>query len=100
MADHGSPIFTKLCNARQTAKRAPITDRIYNEAAEQLLAIFTQFEAAQLIKRTIKWTEQHGGGFVKSYKMKCVNMFDLAKVVAGDNSIEIVGRRPGEKKRG
>ena len=57
--------------------------------------IFTQKDAAQLIKRTISWTELHGGGFVKSYKMKCVNMFDLAKVVSSD--IEIIGRRPGEK---
>ena len=57
--------------------------------------IFTQNDAAQLIKRTIKWTEQHGGGFVKSFKMKCVNMLDLAKAISDD--IEIVGKRPGEK---
>ena len=44
--------------------------------------IFTQFEAAQLIKRTIKWTEQHGGGFVKSFRMKCVNMMDLAMTIS------------------
>ena len=30
-----------------------------------------------------------------SYKMKCVNMLDLAKVISDD--IEIVGKRPGEK---
>ena len=57
--------------------------------------IFTQNDAAQLIKRTIKWTEQHGGGFVKSFKMKSVNMLDLAKAISDD--IEIVGKRPGEK---
>jgi UDP-N-acetylglucosamine 4,6-dehydratase len=57
--------------------------------------IFTQFEAAQLIKRTIKWTEEHGGGFVKSYKMKCVNMLDLAMTIS--DKVEIVGKRPGEK---
>ena len=57
--------------------------------------IFTQFEAAQLIKRTIKWTEQHGGGFVKSFKMKCVNMWDLAMTIS--DKIEVVGKRPGEK---
>ena len=57
--------------------------------------IFTQFEAAQLIKRTIKWTEERGGGFVKSYKMKCVNMMDLAMTIS--DKIEIVGKRPGEK---
>ena len=60
--------------------------------------IFTQADAAQLIKRTIKWTEQHGGGFVKSFKMKCVNMFDLAMVVDNEEvGIDIVGKRPGEK---
>ena len=57
--------------------------------------VFTQFEAAQLIKRTIKWTEQHGGGFVKSFKMKCVNMMDLAMTIS--DKIEVVGKRPGEK---
>ena len=57
--------------------------------------IFTQFEAAQLIKRTIKWTEQHGGGFVKSFRMKCVNMMDLAMTIS--DKIEVVGKRPGEK---
>jgi len=51
--------------------------------------IFTQFEAAQLIKRTISWTREHGGGFIKSYKMKCVNMIS--------DKIEVVGKRPGEK---
>jgi len=57
--------------------------------------IFTQESAAQLIKRTIRWTELHGGGFVKSYMMKCVNMLDLAKVISDD--VEVVGKRPGEK---
>ncbi len=32
---------------------------------------------------------------VKSFKMKCVNMLDLAKAISDD--IEIVGKRPGEK---
>ena len=57
--------------------------------------IFTQFEAAQLIKRTIKWTEEYGGGFIKSFKMKCVNMWDLAMTIS--DKIEVVGKRPGEK---
>ena len=57
--------------------------------------IFTQKDAAQLIKRTINWTELRGGGFVKSYKMKCVNMLDLAKFISDD--VEIIGKRPGEK---
>ena len=57
--------------------------------------MFTQKDAAQLIKRTINWTELRGGGFVKSYKMKCVNMLDLAKFISDD--VEIIGKRPGEK---
>ena len=58
--------------------------------------IFTKEEAANLINRTIDFTRENGGGFVKSYKMKCVNMLDLAKVISDD--IEIVGKRPGEKR--
>ena len=57
--------------------------------------IFTKEDAASLINRTIDFTKENGGGFVKSYKMKCVNMLDLAKAISND--IEIVGKRPGEK---
>ena len=57
--------------------------------------IFTKEVAASLINRTIDFTKENGGGFVKSYKMKCVNMLDLAKVISDD--IEVVGKRPGEK---
>ena len=57
--------------------------------------MFTQTDAARLIHRTIKYTEKNGGGFISSYKMKCVNMLDLAKVISED--VVIVGKRPGEK---
>ena len=57
--------------------------------------IFTQKDAADLIERTIHFTIENGGGFINSYKMKSVNMLDLAKVISDD--IEIVGKRPGEK---
>ena len=57
--------------------------------------IFTKEDAASLINRTIDFTKENSGGFVKSYKMKCVNMLDLAKAISND--IEIVGKRPGEK---
>ena len=57
--------------------------------------MFTQDDAANLIYRTVEYTSRKGGGFVCSYKMKYVNMLDLAKFVSED--IEIVGRRPGEK---
>ena len=76
-------------NLKQEGKPLKLTDPDMNRL------IFTQRDAAQLIKRTISWTERHGGGFVKSYMMKCVNMLDLAKVISDD--IEIVGKRPGEK---
>jgi|TARA_R110000851_G_scaffold212170_1_gene364834 FlaA1/EpsC-like NDP-sugar epimerase len=76
-------------NLKQEGKPLKLTDPDMNRL------IFTQQDAAQLIKRTISWTEQHGGGFIKSYMMKCVNMLDLAKVISDD--IEIVGKRPGEK---
>tara|TARA_B100000519_G_C14250104_1_gene441974 strand:+ start:1198 stop:2100 length:903 start_codon:yes stop_codon:yes gene_type:complete len=57
--------------------------------------IFTQKDAADLIMRTIDYTKNNGGGFVKSYKMKCVNMFQLANVIS--DRILVVGKRPGEK---
>ena len=57
--------------------------------------IFTQKDAADLINRTINFTTDNGGGFVKSFKMKCVNMLDLAKFISND--VEIIGKRPGEK---
>ena len=57
--------------------------------------IFTKEDAASLINRTIDFTKENGGGFVKSYKMKCVNMLDLAKVIS--DKVEIMGKRPGEK---
>ena len=50
-----------------------------------------------LINRTIDFTRENGGGFIKSYKMKCVNMLDLIKVVSNIQPIDIVGKRPGEK---
>ena len=57
--------------------------------------IFTQKDAAELIMKTITYTEMLGGGFVGSTKMKTTNMLDLAKVISDD--IEVVGKRAGEK---
>ena len=57
--------------------------------------IFTQDDAANLIYRTVEYTRKKSGGFVCSYKMRCVNMLDLAKAISDD--VEIVGPRPGEK---
>ena len=57
--------------------------------------MFSKSDSAELINRAIDKCETDGGGFVCSYKMKSVNMLDLAKVISTD--IEIVGLRPGEK---
>ena len=85
-AGSGLPFWLKL---KKDGKSLKLTDPNMNRL------IFTQDEAANLINRTIDFTRENGGGFIKSYKMKCVNMFDLAKVISDD--IEIVGKRPGEK---
>ena len=80
------PFWLKL---KDDGKPLKLTDPDMNRL------IFTKEDAASLINRTIDFTKENGGGFVKSYKMKCVNMLDLAKVISDD--IEIVGKRPGEK---
>ena len=81
------PFWLKL---KDDGKPLKLTDPDMNRL------IFTKEDAASLINRTIDFTRENGGGFVKSYKMKCVNMLDLAKVISDD--IEIVGKRPGEKR--
>ena len=80
------PFWLKL---KDDGKPLKLTDPDMNRL------IFTKEDAASLINRTIDFTRENGGAFVKSYKMKCVNMLDLAKVISDD--IEIVGKRPGEK---
>ena len=80
------PFWLKL---KEEGKSLKLTDPNMNRL------IFTKEDAASLINRTIDFTRENGGGFVKSYKMKCVNMLDLVKVISDD--IEIVGKRPGEK---
>ena len=83
------PFWLKL---KKEGKPLKLTDPDMNRL------IFTQEDAANLINRTIKWTQNNGGGFVKSYKMKCVNMLDLAMFIANEEvPIDIVGKRPGEK---
>ena len=80
------PFWLKL---KKEGKPLKLTDPEMNRL------IFTQDDAADLIHRAIQWTRHNGGGFIKSYKMKCVNMLDLAKAIS--DNIEIVGKRPGEK---
>ena len=57
--------------------------------------LFSKLDAARLINKAIDKCKSDGGGFVCSYKMKSVNMLNLAKIISDD--IEIVGLRPGEK---
>ena len=80
------PFWLKL---KQEGKPLKLTDPEMNRL------IFTQEDAADLINRTIEFTKENGGGFVKSYKMKCVNMMNLAKFISDD--VEVIGKRPGEK---
>ena len=80
------PFWLKL---KEEGKSLKLTDPNMNRL------MFTQKDAADLINRTIDFTRDNGGGFVKSYKMKCVNMLDLAKFISDD--VKIIGKRPGEK---
>ena len=57
--------------------------------------MFSKSDAANLINKAINKCKTDGGGFVCSYKMKSVNMLDLAMSISSD--IEVVGLRPGEK---
>ena len=57
--------------------------------------MFSKSDAAKLINKAINKCETDGGGFVCSYKMKSVNMYELAQCISSD--IEIVGLRAGEK---
>ena len=56
--------------------------------------MFSQEEAADLIKKCIDSSENEGG-FVLSKKMKTVNMYEMAKMIS--ENIKITGLRPGEK---
>ena len=89
VAHSNGSVLPFLLEMKSQGKQITLTDPKMNRL------MFTQTDAARLIHRTIKYTEKNGGGFVSSYKMKCVNMLDLAKVISED--IAIVGKRPGEK---
>jgi FlaA1/EpsC-like NDP-sugar epimerase len=57
--------------------------------------MFSQEDAAKLIRKTIEFTHWTGGGFVMTKLMKNVNMGALARMIS--DNVEIVGSRPGEK---
>ena len=80
------PFWLKL---KEEGKTLKLTSKDMNRL------MFSKSDAAKLIKHAIDKCESGDGGFVCSYKMKSVNMLDLAKVISDD--VEIVGLRPGEK---
>ena len=80
------PFWLKLKNENKSLK---LTSKEMNRL------MFSKSDAANLINKAIEKCRTDGGGFVVSYKMKSVNMFDLAKAISSE--IEIVGLRPGEK---
>jgi len=80
------PFWLKLLKEGKTLK-------LTSDKMNRLM--FSKSDSAKLINKAINKCKSDGGGFVCSYKMKSVNMFDLAKVISDD--VEIVGLRPGEK---
>ena len=76
-------------NLKEEGKTLKLTSEKMNRL------MFSKSDAANLINRAIDKCNTDSGGFVCSYKMKSINMLDLAKVISDD--IEIVGLRPGEK---
>ena len=80
------PFWLKLAEECKTLK-------LTSEKMNRLM--FSKSDSAKLINRAIDKCKSDGGGFVCSYKMKSVNMLELAKVISDD--VEIVGLRPGEK---
>ena len=81
-------------NCKKNNESIKITDPEMNRL------IFSKSDAANLIKKAIDKCESDDGGFVCSYKMKSVNMMEVAKTIAYEgyvSKIEIVGKRPGEK---
>ena len=57
--------------------------------------IFSQQDAVNVIQKTIDVCTTMNGGFICSFKMKTINMLELAQTIS--NNIEIIGNRPGEK---
>ena len=80
------PFWLKLNEEGKTLK-------LTSEDMNRLM--FSKSDSARLIDKAIQKCNSDGGGFVCSYKMKSVNMLDLAKVISDD--VEVVGLRPGEK---
>ena len=80
------PFWFKL---KEEGKTLKLTSKDMNRL------MFSKSDAAKLINKAINKCDTDDGGFVCSYKMKSVNMFELAKVISDD--VKVVGLRPGEK---
>jgi UDP-N-acetylglucosamine 4,6-dehydratase len=80
------PLFLRLA---AEGKPLRLTDPNMNRM------MFSQDDAAKLIRKTIDFTHWTGGGFVMTKLMKNVNMGALARMIS--DNVEIVGSRPGEK---
>jgi len=80
------PFWLKL---KEEGKTLKLTSKDMNRL------MFSKSDAAKLINKAINKCDTDDGGFVCSYKMKSVNMFELAKVISDD--VKVVGLRPGEK---
>ena len=80
------PFWLKL---KEEGKTLKLTSKDMNRL------MFSKSDSAKLINKAINKCKTDGGGFTCSYKMKSVNMYDLARCISDD--IEIVGLRPGEK---
>ena len=78
-----------MLNLKEEGKTLKLTSAKMNRL------MFSQSDSAKLINKVINKCKSDSGGFVCSYKMKSVNMLELAKVISDD--VEIVGLRPGEK---
>ena len=76
-------------NLKEEGKTLKLTSKKMNRL------MFSKSDAAKLINKAINKCKGGDGGFVCSYKMKSVNMYELAKVISDD--VEVVGLRPGEK---
>ena len=57
--------------------------------------MFSQLDAAKLIRRAVSMTEDGDGAFILTRLMKNVNILDLAHAIS--DRVEVVGSRPGEK---
>jgi UDP-N-acetylglucosamine 4,6-dehydratase len=79
------PLWLK---SKQDGKHLRVTDPSMNRL------MFSQQEAAGLVKKCIDLAEEEGG-FILTKLMKSVNILKLAQAISDD--VEIIGARPGEK---